>query len=397
MIKSLQVKFVCILMAIVMTMLLVILGLLYHSTVVNLEDSSIAALRSAMAGQTRPGRPGFGDQPCFILKEGLEGQVLVLENEYFDLTVDKIVEDIYLQAKQQDVQIGILEQYSLRFYREPGIFGDRYAFADISGERQTLRDLLTACILGMVGGSAGFLAISMLLAKWAVRPVEDAWEQQRQFVADASHELKTPLTVILTNAEMLQSPEYSNAEKHQFTDSILDVSRQMRHLVEGLLQLARSDRGAQKLEHRELDLSDLIENALLPFEPVYFERGLVLETQIEPALRIKGDQTALRQVVDILLDTGQKYGTPGGPALLTLNRQGKKLHLQFFTPGTPLTAQQCQDIFKRFYRLDQARTSSGSYGLGLSIAYNVITAHDGRIWAEGQQDGNVFHVLLPEA
>lgn len=397
MIKRLQVKFVCIFMALVMTMLLVILGLLYRSTEANLKDSSIATLKSAMDDQMRPGRPGSGDQPCFILQEGKDGQVLVLDSEYFDLSDKNMVADIYLQAKYQDEQTGVLEKYALRFYRETNIFGDRYAFTDISGERETLRDLVTTCVLIFTGGFGAFLVISILLAKWAVLPVQKAWDQQRQFVADASHELKTPLTVILTNAEMLQSPEYGETEKQQFSDSILDVSRQMRELVESLLQLARADRGSQKLEQTKLDLSLLTENALLPFEPVYFERGLMLDSSIEPCITVMGDQTTLRQVVDVLLDNGQKYSASGGTAKLTLTRQNKKAHLQFFTPGTPLTARQCKDIFERFYRLDKARTLSGSYGLGLSIALNVVSAHGGKIWAEGVENGNVFHVILPEA
>ena len=397
MIKRLQVKFVCIFMALVMTMLLVILGLLYRSTAVNLEDSSIAELKSAMDNQMRPGRPGSGDQPCFILQEGPDGQVLVLDSEYFDLSDEKMVADIYLQAKYQNQQTGILVKYSLRFYRETSLFGDRYAFTDISGERETLRDLVTTCVLIFVGGFGAFLVISILLAKWAVLPVQKAWDQQKQFVADASHELKTPLTVILTNAEMIQSPEYGEMEKLQFAGSILDVSRQMRGLVESLLQLARADRGSQKLEQTKLDLSALTENALLPFEPVYFERGLILESSIEPGIIVKGDQTTLRQVVDILLDNGQKYSAPSGRAKLTLTRQNKKVHLEFFTPGKPLSARQCKDIFERFYRLDEARTMSGSYGLGLSIAHYVVDAHGGKIWAEGVEGGNVFHVTLPEA
>lgn len=397
MIKRLRIKFVCINMALVMTMLLVILGLLYQSTAANLENSSISALKAASVSQFLPGRPGAASQPTFLLQEQPDGSILVVGGEYFDLSDESLIADIYLQAEGMNTQIGELKGYSLRFYRVENKLGTRYVFIDISAEQAALRSLLTTCLLIGLGGFAGFLIISILLARWAIHPVEKAWQQQRQFVADASHELKTPLTVILTNAEMLQSPDYEAEQKQQFAESILSVSQQMRVLVESLLQLARADRGLQKMEKTRLDFSVLTEEAVLPFEPVYFEQGLMLESQIEPGIHVNGDMGNLRQVVNILLDNGQKYSAPQGTAKLTLTRQGKKAVLRFFTPGTPLTAVQCKDIFKRFYRLDEARTASGSYGLGLSIAQNIVESHGGRIWAEGKEDGNVFTLQLPEA
>lgn len=396
MIKRLRVKFVCINMALVMTMLVIILGLLYHFTAVDLERESLSALKSAVEGPGRPGRPGFGPgQLIFVLCEEPDGTILVRGGELFDLSDEKMLSDIYMQARNGQEQSGFLEQYNLRYYRDDGPKGDQYAFMDISAELSTLNGLLTTCVLIALGGFVAFLLISVLLSRWAIRPVEKAWQQQRQFVADASHELKTPLTVILTNAEMLQSSEHTMEEKGQFAVSILEVSRQMRSLVESLLQLARADRGQQKTEMKRLELSKLVERAVLPFEPVYFERGIMLESSIEPDIFVQGDETTLCQTVNILLDNGQKYAQ-GEVARLTLTRQGKKAVLRFFTPGTPLTQQQCSDIFKRFYRVDEARTGGVSYGLGLSIAENIVLSHGGRIWAEPAEGGNIFCVTLPE-
>ena len=398
MIKRLRVKFVCTNMILVMTMLAVILCLLYRFTADNLEQSSISSLQYAMDTQGKPGRPGASAvRLSFVIQEQMDGSLLVIGGSSFDLSDETMVADIYRQAEENDGEVGVLTSYSLRFYREEGLLGDRYAFIDISSEQTALRSLMRTCVLIGVCGFAGFLVISILLARWAIHPVEKAWEQQRQFVADASHELKTPLTVILTNAELLQADNYGQEEKQQFSDSILQTARQRRGLVEDLLQLARGDRGQQKAEMEELDISELTENALLPFEPLYFEQGLMLESQIQPGLKVKGDAVSLRQTVNILLDNGQKYSAPGGTASLQLSRQGKKILLRFFTPGEPLTQEQCQDIFKRFFRLDEARTSSGSYGLGLSIAQNIVDSHGGRIWAEGCGEGNVFCVTLPEA
>lgn len=398
MIKRLRTKFVCINMALVTVMLLVIFGLVYHFTATGLEENSIAALKSATEVLQRPGRPGMATQPVFTLEQTPWGELIATGGEYFDLTDAALLQDIYNETRRQPGQTGVLEGYSLRYYRMEGPVGVRYAFADVSSERMALQNLVRSCaVIGAVSFLA-FLGISILLSRWAVRPVDRAWKQQRQFVADASHELKTPLTVILTNAELLQSEDYAPEEKEQFSASILAMSRQMRGLVEGLLDLARVDNGQAKADMQPLDFSRLAEEAVLPFEPVYFEQGLTLESSVEPGLTVVGSGRHLRQAVDILLDNGQKYSSPGGTAQLTLMRQGRgKVLLSFTTPGTPLTQQQCGDIFKRFYRVDEARAMSGSYGLGLSIAQRIVEDHKGKIWAQGHEGGNTFSVLLPEA
>lgn len=393
MIKRLRAKFVCINMALVMAMLIVVFVLVYHFTAKSLETESINTLKTAAADMPRP-KPGQSTAPCFILTETRRGE-LIVSGGFFDLGDEDLVSDIYALARDADSRIGVLDAYSLRFYRAEDPMGQRYVFADISAERSALQNLIQNCALIGVAAFGGFLAISILLAKWAIRPVETAWKNQRQFISDASHELKTPLTVILTNAELLQSKDHSPDEKKRFADSILTMSRQMRSLVENLLDLARADSGRVREHMESVDLSQLAEDAVLPFEPIYFEQGLNLETVTEPEILVRGSRQHLSQVLDILLDNGQKYSAPGGTARLTLSRQGRKAQLRFFSPGTPLTAQQCTDIFKRFYRVDEARTGSGSYGLGLSIAQRIVEEHGGRIFAQGAEDGNVFTVLLP--
>ena len=170
-----------------------------------------------------------------------------------------------------------------------------------------------------------FLGISSLLARWAVRPVEKAWNQQKQFVADASHELKTPLTVIIANAELLQEEGYDEASRRSFAESVLIMSRQMRVLVEQLLELARFDAGMTEAAHGELDLSALCAEALLPFEALFFERGLSLESRIEEGIRVTGNREQLRRVCEILLDNACKYSSTPGTVKLSLRAQGKQI------------------------------------------------------------------------
>lgn len=401
MISHLRRKLIWITMALMMAMLLVIFGLVYHFTRADLEDGTVRALRAAAEQQLRPGVPGSLEPesavPCFTLEMGPHGDLIAVGSESFDLTDGQMLARIYLQAQAGGGQTGILEDYSLRFYRADSPMGQRYAFTDISAQRQTLTRLLkNFAVIGLVS-FFGFLGISILLAHWAVGPVEQAWKQQRQFVADASHELKTPLTVILTNAELLQSPEYGEADKGRFAESVLTMSRQMRALVENLLELARADNGQVAAECCHLDYSRLVEESVLPFEPVYFEQGLVLDARIQPGLHATGSDRYLRQVVEILLDNGRKYALPGSTVELSLVRQsrGRSL-LSVSSRGQTLTQQQCSDIFKRFYRVDSARSRDGSFGLGLAIAQRIVSEHRGRIWAQGRDGVNTFFVSLPE-
>ena len=222
--------------------------------------------------------------------------------------------------------------------------------------------------------------------------MEAAWNQQKQFIADASHELKTPLTVILTNAELLEDESYPPQERQKFGQNILAMSHQMRHLVESLLELARLDSLTPSMQ--PLDLSALAENALLPFEPVFFEEDLVLESRILPGLWVNGSSTHLQHVIEIFLDNARKYAEPGA-VTVNLDKTGSHALLQVENQGAPLTPEEVKHIFHRFFRTDASRKRDGSYGLGLSIAQEIIQQHGGKIWAEGTEQGNRFSVLLP--
>ena len=222
--------------------------------------------------------------------------------------------------------------------------------------------------------------------------MDQAWRRQQQFVADASHELKTPLTVILANAELLADPGCTGGER--LAGNILTVARQMRSLVERLLELARMDAGKGEAQE-PVDLSQLVGDALLPFEPVFFEAGLTLESRVEEGIWVRGSGVQLAQAADILLDNARKYAAPGSAVSLRLERTGRWCLLRVATAGEPLTRQERQDVFKRFYRADPARAREGGCGLGLSIARSIAAAHRGRIWAESGPAGNVFLIRLP--
>ena len=285
MIRRLRVKFICINMAIVTVMMLAILGMLLHFTRNDLEQQSIRVMQSVMEDRAYPSRPGkFPRQaqlPYFYVSVNTLGELSASFGGYYDLTDTEAIQQIITLALNSGEDTGILKDYSLRFQKRTTPFGQTIVFVDMSSELATMRSLTETCAVIGVLGFAVFLGLSFLLARWAVKPVETAWNQQRQFVADASHELKTPLTVILTNAELLQEPEYDEQARSRFVDSIMTMSHQMRGLVESLLELARVDNGGQNMVFSRLNFSELVSDALLPFEPVYFEKGLTLESNVE--------------------------------------------------------------------------------------------------------------------
>lgn len=380
MIRKLRLKFVGINMVIVTVMLAVILSLVLTSTYRSMEQEGFQALQKAGGPEIR--------LPWFALEIGPQGSLAVTGSDYYDLTDKDFLQEVLSLAQDQQ---GTLREYALRYAWMGGPRGERLVFVDMTGDIQTMQTMVRSSILIGIVSFGLFLIISIFLARWAVKPVETAWNQQRQFVADASHELKTPLTVILTNTELLRE-EFPQEEKLR---SIQTMSRQMRGLVESLLELARVDNGAAKMEFTQLDMSALVEEGLLPFEPVYFENGLLLESRIQPGLRVWGSQRHLQQVLDVLLDNACKYAQPETSVQVQLTGQGKTATLTVANVGQPMSRQELKDIFKRFYRADKTRAIDGSYGLGLPIAEAVVREHGGRIWAESQNGWNCFFVQLP--
>lgn len=211
MIKRLRLKFVAINMTLVTLLLGVILGLVYYSTAANLENDSINMLRSVAISPPLPA-PGEAAEdvnlPFFVVLLGPDGEIAETTGGYFDLTDREALRSLVSEALDSPGGIGVISGRALRYYRMELPGRDCVVFADISSERATLAGLTRTCAVIGALGFAAFLALSIALSRWAVRPVERAWREQKDFVAAASHELRTPLTVIMTNAELAAYGEY---------------------------------------------------------------------------------------------------------------------------------------------------------------------------------------------
>ena len=401
MIRKLRIKFICVIMAIVMVLLGIIMGVVIHFTGRSLEDQSISLMRSIAAIPFEKGNPGTppednGRPPVFVVQISELGEVIVVEDGgYFILSDQDYLLRVINQTLASDKETGELKEDGLRYLKSRSPMGLTIVFKDISEEAAAVKSLVHNCAIIYVSAMVIFLMITILLSRWIVKPVETAWEQQRQFVADASHELKTPLAVIMANAELLKSEGDGEEDREKLSGNILTMTYQMRSLVENMLEMARVDNGSGKMQLTPLDFSQLVTDAALSVQLLYEEKGLDLQTQIPEGIRVQGSEQHLYQVMDVLLDNALKYSAPEGQVRVALTGSGWNCLLSVASPGDPISQEDLKNIFKRFYRVDKARAINGSYGLGLSIAESIVRAHKGKIWAESEEGINTFFVQLP--
>ena len=399
MIRKLRMKFVCVIMGIVMLMLAAILGVVIHFTGQNMEMQSINMMRAIATAPFQQGNLGKQPEevrlPFFTVQIGNRGELLGVSGGYFDLTDREYIQNIVNAALASEEKTEELEEYQLRFLKEKSPIGYTIVFSDTTTESATLKNLYSVCGLIFFVAMGVFLGISIFLSNWVIKPVATAWDQQRQFVADASHELKTPLSVIMANAELLDNADTADEDRRKFSRNILSMTYQMRTLVENLLEMARVDNGTLKMQFAALDFSELVSDAVLSFQLLYEEKGQTLQSMIPEGITLRGSQQHLYQVMDILLDNALKYSHPGSHTNAELKRIGHSCLLTVANTGEPISPEDLTNIFKRFYRVDKARSLNGSYGLGLSIAQSIVEAHKGKIWAESDQGYNTFFVQLP--
>ena len=252
MLRKLRMRFVGLSLAIFAVMLAAIFSLVYYFTGQNLESRSIAYMEFVQSSRVKlTDKMELGSEnriPCFTVETSSRGEMRIYGVSYYDLSDMELVGELMTCALNNSADRGVIKEYNLRYLRRDTPTGWQIVFSDISAEREMLSGLLRELILIWVLGLGLFFVCDMFFVSWATRPVEKAWAQQRQFVADASHELKTPLAVIMANAELLQTAEYSEQERAHFGESILIMSHKMRELVERLLELARADNGQSKTE-----------------------------------------------------------------------------------------------------------------------------------------------------
>jgi signal transduction histidine kinase len=261
---------------------------------------------------------------------------------------------------------------------------------------QTQDSLLRSlALVSGIGLSAG-AAITWLVVSRALHPIREGLRRQRDFVADAAHELRAPLAVLRTAAELGMAP--GNAEDQQEAmEQVLLQGSHMARLIDDLALLARVDSGALDIERQDLDLGYWVREVASGMELLAEERSIQLQCSTDPALQVHGDPRRIHQLIMILLDNALKYTPAGGCIVVEATRQGRQARLQVRDSGPGIDAHDLPHLFERFYRADRARGGEGT-GLGLAIARWIVEAHGGQIQAGNVPgSGAVFTATLPLA
>ncbi len=444
MLKKLQLKFIALNMAIVTMALTVAFGAICYLTYSQDLTSVKSTMQSTLDRAASVGLNAYGSKSFFeagipgefpgMGAEGFEGSIVGVPNEEdilppeiggmtraqltpivtyavsdqglamplssfsTALIPESLLEDAIISAISSDDEFGTIDDLGLLYKKR--IEGDvaYLAFADASAVAGWKALALTLAIVGVLA-LIGFLIISVFFSRWALKPVESAWSQQRQFIADASHELKTPLTVILANTTILRShADESVASQDQWIEGTQLEAKRMQALVNDMLELTQLDEASSKQESLSpIDFSDLVETEILQFESVAFEQGLDLEERIEASLMVRGNEARLQRMVRTLVDNACKYTDKDSVIKVQVQKKSQLVQLKVTNTGTPIAAEDLPHIFDRFYRADKSRSrKTGGHGLGLSIAHEIACSHGGSIQVESNaQDGTTFTVSLP--
>ena len=369
-------------------------------------------------GEAEPGGSGNPPEPKSEEKRGDRGQppeihsgrdaaAAGLGNSYVitlneDGSVDSWTserEDLYT-----DEQVKAIAETILADGKETGRIGTQFYKKTSSGSETKLivldarldflsaSNTLRSTILIAALACALLSVLAWLLIRRMVEPVKDAFTRQKQFVSDASHELKTPLAVISANAEVLETEIGEN----EYLGYIRSEVKRTDSLVQSLLALARMDRNEGGTEMKTFDLSRALLDVTLPFESTVYEAGKTLETEIPDGIDCCGNEEMIKQLTVILLSNALKYSNEGGRIRISLNPRGKQREISVFNTGEAIPPEDQEKIFDRFWRGDPAHgRETGGHGLGLAIARSIVDTHRGKITVESREgEGTTFTVLL---
>ncbi len=281
-------------------------------------------------------------------------------------------------------------QDSYRFKVFSAVRGTGIVFVDGSSNRFITRTLMFISTTVMIVSMIIIFVLIVLLSKRVVRPIAESYEKQKQFITDAGHELKTPLTLILTNLEIVES-ELGHSE---WLDDIRTEGQRMSALVAQLTALSRLDEDTPSMITTDFSFSDVCSDTVSEFAPLIDSKGLTMTAYIQPELNLRGDEGAIRRLVTILIDNAVKYCDAGGDIYLSASSKWQtELRVENSCAGVDNIA--LDRLFDRFYREDKARTAGTSFGIGLALAKSIAEKHHGEIKAYKAGPGRIgFKVTL---
>lgn len=316
------------------------------------------------------------------------GEVARVNTEFiYSITAEDAVE-YATEALERGSERGWLSSYRYKVFSD----GLGYGVVFIDGTTSLASLWQTTLISGIVllVSGAFIILLTALLSRRAVAPIAESYEKQKQFVTDANHELKTPLTLILTNLDIAESELGQN----EWLDDIRSESMRMTELVDQLVALSRMDEDGSSLKASEFSLSELVCENVSEFQALAAARGRSLVSELEPDISISGDVSLIARLVSILLDNAVKYCDEGGEIAVRLTHH-RHTSLTLENTYSAVGEIELERLFDRFYRADKARTFTGGYGIGLSLARAIVQAHGGEITASRRgADRIVFKVTF---
>ncbi len=311
-------------------------------------------------------------------------EIINHSNEEVDtLTIKEIATNILNSNNLEEEHIGNLyfEKYSYSYHA-----GSRLVIVDNFFVQSNLKEVLKNSLVFLLVLELVFIAIANLISHWISRPVEESFEKQKNFIADASHELKTPLSVITASAEALDA----NPKEKKWLTNIKNEAERMNNLVIDLLDLAKTENGNIELVNG--NLSKVVELSVLTFEGRAVEKNIKLNYHIDDNINIKMNENMIRQVIEILLDNAIKHSKEKGKVEISL-KETNNIELTVSNLGDAIPEGEEEKIFDRFYRADKSRNRNDNrYGLGLAIAKNIVTLHNGTIKAYSKNGKTTFQV-----
>ena len=238
-----------------------------------------------------------------------------------------------------------------------------------------------------------FTIISYYLSRWMIKPSEKAIKNQKIFVANISHDLKTPITIIRANADLIEN-EVKNKKSIKY---IQQETEKLNHLVNEMLTLTRIDNTISKENFKSFNFGDSLFDVVLPFESIAYEKGIRFNINIDEVTDYFGDESNIQKLAEILIDNAMSYTAKGGIVDVDAYENSKAVTLSVTNTGEPISDEKKVEIFDRFYRESKSRESTGNhYGLGLSIANTIVKKHNGKISIESKNGKNTFTVILPK-
>lgn len=317
--------------------------------------------------------------------------IMVLSNSLKE-TTDKDILNMTKELQKDKKRFGSIDDY-IYLVRTLRSGNTVYIFVDNKEALQNSKQFFIVSIFIFLLSVIVFTIISYYLSRWMIKPSEKAIKNQKIFVANISHDLKTPITIIKANADLIEN-EVKNKKSIKY---IKQETEKLNHLVNEMLTLTRIDNTISKENFKSFNFGDSLFDVVLPFESIAYEKGIRFNINIDEVTDYFGDESNIQKLAEILIDNAMSYTAKGGIVDVDAYENSKIVTLSVTNTGEPISDEKKVEIFDRFYRESKSRESTGNhYGLGLSIASTIVKKHNGKISIESKNGKNTFTVTLPK-